>query len=161
VNEALVAELKKRGLWDAEMLEDLKWFDGQVSEIERIPEEVKALFQTAFEIEPRWVIEHASRRQKWIDQSQSVNLWLAEPSGKKLSDMYMLAWKKGLKTTYYLRTKAATQVEKSTVDVNRRGIQPRWMKSKSASSEISVERDYPGKEVKACRLDDPECEACQ
>jgi ribonucleoside-diphosphate reductase alpha chain len=162
VNEALVRELKKRGLWDAEMLEDLKWFDGQVSEIDRIPEEVRALFQTAFEIEPRWVIEHASRRQKWIDQSQSVNLWLAEPSGKKLSDMYMLAWKKGLKTTYYLRTKAATQVEKSTVDVNRRGIQPRWMKSRSASAEISVERaDYPGNEVKACKLDDPECEACQ
>ncbi len=92
---------------------------------------------TAFEIDPEWIIECASRRQKWIDMGQSLNLYLAEPSGKKLHQMYMLAWEKGLKTNYYLRSLAATQIEKSTVDINKRGLQPRWMKNKSASSNIS------------------------
>ena len=122
------------------MVEDLKYYDGVLTEIERIPEDVKEVFRTAFEIEPRWLIECASRRQKWIDMGQSLNLYLAAPNGKKLSDMYMLAWRKGLKTTYYLRTLAATQIEKSTVDVNRRGAQPRWMKNKSASANVKVDR---------------------
>ena len=136
----MIEALKKLDLWDAEMLDDLKYYDGVLTEIERIPEDVKEVFRTAFEIEPRWLIECASRRQKWIDMGQSLNLYLAAPNGKKLSDMYMLAWRKGLKTTYYLRTLAATQIEKSTVDVNRRGAQPRWMKNKSASANVKVDR---------------------
>ncbi len=140
INVYLVEALKKLDLWDAEMMEDLKYYDGVLTEIERIPEDVKEIFRTAFEIEPRWMIECASRRQKWIDMGQSLNLYLAAPNGKKLNDMYMLAWQKGLKTTYYLRTLAATQIEKSTVDLNRRGAQPRWMKNKSASAAVKVER---------------------
>ncbi len=140
LNVYLIEALKKLDLWDPEMLDDLKYYDGVLTEIERIPEDVKEVFRTAFEIEPRWLIECASRRQKWIDMGQSLNLYLAAPNGKKLSDMYSLAWRKGLKTTYYLRTLAATQIEKSTVDVNRRGAQPRWMKNKSASANVKVER---------------------
>ena len=140
INVYLIEALKKLDLWDPEMLDDLKYYDGVLSEVERIPEDVKEVFRTAFEIDPRWLIECASRRQKWIDMGQSLNLYLAAPNGKKLSDMYSLAWRKGLKTTYYLRTLAATQIEKSTVDVNRRGAQPRWMKNKSASASVKVER---------------------
>jgi len=101
---------------------------------------VRDRYRTAFEIGPEWLIEAAARRQKWIDMGQSLNLYMAAPSGKKLHEMYFLAWHKGLKTTYYLRTLAATQVEKSTIDINRRAIQPRWMKSKSASANITVDR---------------------
>lgn len=140
VNTFLIADLKKLGLWDAEMLDDLKYFDGSLSEIERIPVDVRDRYRTAFEIGPEWLIEAAARRQKWIDMGQSLNLYMAAPSGKKLHEMYFLAWHKGLKTTYYLRTLAATQVEKSTIDINRRAIQPRWMKSKSASANITVDR---------------------
>ncbi|PTX99975.1 ribonucleoside-diphosphate reductase subunit alpha [Verrucomicrobia bacterium LW23] len=140
LNPWLVEDLKEHGLWDEFMLDDLKYYDGSLKEIERIPEELKERYRTAFEIEPKWLIDCASRRQKWIDMGQSLNLYLAEPSGRKLNDMYLLAWERGLKTTYYLRTLAATQIEKSTVDINRRGLQPRWMKSKSASSNITVER---------------------
>ncbi|GMW03843.1 MAG: ribonucleoside-diphosphate reductase subunit alpha [Candidatus Hydrogenedentota bacterium] len=166
VNTYLVEDLKARGLWDEEMIDDLKYFDGAISEIERIPDDLKEKYLTAFEIEPQWLIECASRRQKWIDMGQSLNLYLATPSGRALSDMYQFAWRKGLKTTYYLRTLAATQVEKSTVDINRRGIQPRWMKSKSASSNIQVSREVqetvPATAVgKACSILDPDCEACQ
>jgi ribonucleoside-diphosphate reductase alpha chain len=160
VNTYLVDELKRRNLWDAEMIEDLKYFDGSVQEIDRVPGELKAVFRTAFEIDPRWLIECASRRQKWLDMGQSLNLYLAAPDGRKLSDMYFLAWELGLKTTYYLRTVAATQIEKSTLDVNRRGIQPRWMKNKSASSNIKVERGN-GAAPKACSILDPTCESCQ
>jgi ribonucleoside-diphosphate reductase alpha chain len=164
VNTYLVNDLKALGLWDAEMLEDLKYYDGNLREIERIPEELKRKYLTAFDIEPKWLIECASRRQKWVDMGQSLNLYLATPSGKVLSDMYMLAWRKGLKTTYYLRALAATTVEKSTLDINKRGIQPRWMKSKSASSNIQVQRGEFGEPAamsKACSLTDPDCEACQ
>ena len=140
INTALVEALKNLDLWDAEMLDDLKYHDGVLTEIERIPDDLKEIFRTSFEIEPKWMIECASRRQKWIDMGQSLNLYLAAPNGKKLSDMYMLAWQKGLKTTYYLRTLAATQIEKSTLDVNRRGAQPRWMKNKSASANVKVDR---------------------
>lgn len=158
LNPYLVNKLKSLGLWDAEMIDDLKYFDGSILEIDRIPDSVKQLFLTAFEIEPDWIIECASRRQKWIDMGQSLNLYLAEPSGKKLHDMYFLAWKKGLKTTYYLRSLGATHIEKSTTDINKRGLQPRWMKSESATSRIIVERE---REPKACRLDDETCESCQ
>ena len=167
-NTYLVADLKKLGLWDAEMLDDLKYLDGLIGEIERVPAELKALYRTAFEIEPRWLIECASRRQKWIDMGQSLNLYIAQPSGRQLNDMYLLAWEKGLKTTYYLRAQAATQIEKSTTDTNRRGLQPKWMKNKSASADIQVQREgepVAGQAetapVKACLLNDPTCESCQ
>ena len=106
------------------------------------------------------LIDDTSRRQKWIDMGQSLNLYIAQPSGKKLHQMYMDAWRSGLKTTYYLRSVAATQIEKSTVDINKRGIQPRWMKNKSASSDIVVDRE-PAQMPKACSILDPDCEACQ
>lgn len=157
VNPHLVDKLKSINLWDEEMIDDLKYFDGSIREIERIPQEVKNLFLNAFEIEPEWLIECGARRQKWIDMGQSLNLYLAEPSGKKLHQMYMLGWEKGLKTHYYLRSLGATQIEKSSVDVNKRGLQPRWMKNKSASSNIVVDReDKP----QVCNLGEG-CESCQ
>jgi ribonucleoside-diphosphate reductase alpha chain len=164
-NTFLVADLKKLGLWDAEMVDDLKYYDGSIQEIERIPSELKELYRTAFEIEPRWLIECASRRQKWLDMGQSLNLYIAQPNGKQLSEMYLLAWEKGLKTTYYLRSLAATQIEKSTTDVNRRGLQPRWMKNKSASADVAVQRTPTPEEKTACSLEATRnggiCEACQ
>ncbi len=169
VNTFLVDRLKSLGIWDNAMLDDLKYFDGSIAEIERIPAEVKQLFLTAFEIEPDWVIECASRRQKWIDMGQSLNLYMSEPSGKKLDQMYRFAWTKGLKTTYYLRTLAATQIEKSTTDINARGLQPRWMKNKSASSNILLQREEEQAPVeekikntapKSCSLEEG-CESCQ
>ncbi len=167
-NTFLIADLKKLGLWDAEMVDDLKYYDGLVQEIERVPADLKELYRTAFEIEPRWLIECASRRQKWLDMGQSLNLYLAQPNGKQLSEMYLLAWEKGLKTTYYLRSLAATQIEKSTTDTNRRGLQPRWMKNKSASADIQIQRESEpvsaeaeAAPMKACLLNDPTCEACQ
>lgn len=157
VNPHLVDKLKEINLWDEEMIDDLKYFDGSIREIERIPTEVKNLFLNAFEIEPEWIIECAARRQKWIDMGQSLNLYLAEPSGKKLHQMYMLGWEKGLKTHYYLRSLGATQIEKSSIDVNKRGLQPRWMKNKSASNNIVVDRE---EKPKACNLGEA-CESCQ
>ncbi len=161
-NLFLVKKLKSLRLWDQEMLDDLKYFDGSIAEIERIPAEIKRVYLTAFEIAPEWIIEAASRRQKWIDMGQSLNLYIAEPNGKKLDQMYFLAWEKGLKTTYYLRSVAATQIEKSTTDINKRGLQPRWMKNKSASSNIQVIREN-GKEesIVVCNIDDESCESCQ
>jgi len=119
LNEYLVDDLKKANLWDQEMIDDLKYFDGSIQEIDRIPEVLKRKYATAFEIDYEWIIEAAARRQKWIDMGQSLNLYQAKPSGKKVSDMYMMAWEKGLKTTYYLRSMSATRIEKSTVDVTR------------------------------------------
>jgi len=155
LNEHLVRKLKALNLWDADMIDDLKYFDGSITEIERIPDEVKRVFPTAFEVEPDWIIECAAARQKWIDMGQSLNLYIAEPSGKALHDMYFYAWKRGLKTTYYLRSLGATHVEKSTTDINKRGLQPRWMKNKSASSRVEVQR------TKSCNLNGGECESCQ
>lgn len=159
INGFLVDDLKRRGLWDEQTISELKYHDGQLRDIERIPEGLKFKYLTAFEIEPRWLIECGSRRQKWIDQGQSLNLYMAEPSGKRLHEMYTLAWQMGLKTTYYLRSLGATQVEKSTLDVNRFGIQPKWMKNKSASSDVHVEREL--NTPKVCSISNPECEACQ
>ncbi|MGD0665133.1 MAG: ribonucleoside-diphosphate reductase subunit alpha [Rhabdochlamydiaceae bacterium] len=163
-NNYLVEKLRALGLWDKEMLDDLKYFDGSIHEIERIPDDIKRIFLTAFDIDPEWIIECASRRQKWIDQGQSLNLYISEPSGKKLHQMYMFSWTRGLKTNYYLRATAATQIEKSTTDINKRGLQPRWMKNKSASSNIKVERDetpVPQASPRACKLGDETCESCQ
>jgi len=158
VNDALVRDLVAAGLWDAQMLDDLKYFDGSVQEIDRVPDEVKARYPTAFEIDPSWLIECAARRQKWIDMGQSLNLYVAAPSGHQLSEMYLSAWKKGLKTTYYLRGRAATQAEKSTLDVNRRAIQPRWMKARSASRDLMIEREEAA--PLSCPIDGS-CESCQ
>ncbi|MBN4067234.1 ribonucleoside-diphosphate reductase subunit alpha [Simkania negevensis] len=158
INKHLVQTLKQHNLWDDEMIDDLKYFDGSIAEIERIPNDLKRLFITAFEVEPEWIIECASRRQKWIDMGQSLNLYLAEPNGQVLHDMYLLAWEKGLKTTYYLRSLSATQVEKSSLDINKRSIQPRWMKNKSASSNIQIERKPTQPSV--CNLEEG-CESCQ
>jgi len=115
VNEFLVRDLKERGLWDEVMVADLKYFDGMLSRIDRIPADLRAIYATAFEVDPTWLVEAASRRQKWIDQAQSLNIYMGGASGKKLDEVYKLAWLRGLKTTYYLRTMAATHVEKSTV----------------------------------------------
>lgn len=160
INPYLVADLKRRGLWDETMVNDLKYFDGSVQQIERIPDDLKALYRTAFEIEPQWLIDAGARRQKWIDQSQSLNLYIAEPSGRRLSEMYLSAWRKGLKTTYYLRSQGAGGIEKSTLDVNTRGIQPRWMTSRSASADVTVERRGEAEAPLACPTDGS-CEACQ
>ena len=154
VNAALVADLERLGLWTPEFLDRLKYHDGEIESFPEVPEALKIRYRTAFAVEPQQLIECAARRQKWLDMGQSLNLYLAEPSGRKLDAMYFLAWRKGLKTTYYLRTLAATQVEKSTVDVNRHGIQPRWMKHRSESDAIRVDRPD------ACGLDGT-CEACQ
>jgi ribonucleoside-diphosphate reductase alpha chain len=159
INVNLVNELKERGLWDAEMCEAIKYFDGALGEIARLPDDIKGRYATAFEIEPRWLIECASRRQKWIDMGQSLNLYMNQPNGRVLDEMYRLAWRTGLKTTYYLRSLGATHVEKSTVDINKFGMQPRWMKNKSASADIELNRD--GTAGPSCRRDDPDCEACQ
>ncbi len=119
INEYLVEDLKKLGVWDQEMIDDIKYFDGSIQEIPRIPAAVKLKYATAFEIDYEWIIEAGSRRQKWIDMGQSLNLYQAKPSGKKVSDMYLFAWEKGLKTTYYLRSMGATRIEKSTLDINK------------------------------------------
>ena len=145
LNEYLVRDLKERGLWDPVMVNDLKYYNGRVGAIERMPTDLKALYATAFEVEPKWLIEAASRRQKWIDQAQSLNLYMAEPSGRKLSDMYMLAWEKGLKTTYYLRTLGATSVEKSTLH----------------DGTLNAVRGPVAELPQACAINDPQCEACQ
>ena len=150
VNPYLVQDLRIRNLWDEVMVNDLKYYDGSVQHVDRIPEDIKKLYQSAFEIDPRWLIEAAARRQKWIDQGQSLNLYMAEPNGSKLDSLYKLAWVRGLKTTYYLRSMGATHVEKSTMDVNR------------ASNLNAVQsNDATTEAPKACSILDPECEACQ
>ena len=125
------------------MVNDLKYYDGSVQQINRIPVELKTLFATAFEVEPQWLIEAASRRQKWIDQAQSLNIYMAKPSGKKLDTIYRLAWTTGLKTTYYLRSLGATSTEKSTI----------------TDGSLNAVTAHPVPQ--ACSIDDPECEACQ
>ena len=151
VNPYLVSDLKAKGLWDSVMVNDLKYYDGSVQPIDRIPEELKAIYANAFEVEPRWLVESASRRQKWIDQAQSLNLYINNASGKKLDITYRMAWLCGLKTTYYLRSLAATGTEKSTIDTGTLN---------AVSSESGTERG-PAAVPAACSLDDPDCEACQ
>jgi ribonucleoside-diphosphate reductase alpha chain len=165
VSEFLVRDLKARGLWDEVMVNDLKYFDGSLGAIDRIPEDIKALYATAFEIDSAWLIEAASRRQKWIDQAQSLNLYIANPSGKKLDALYRLAWARGLKTTYYLRSRSATHVEKSTLrgtdgKLNAVAAAPVL----SAGAPIIVPSAVTAPDLSAavaCSIDNPECEACQ
>ena len=150
VNPYMVHDLKAHGLWDEVMVSDLKYFDGSVQQIDRIPDELKMLYSSAFEIDPRWLVECASRRQKWIDQAQSLNLYMRAPDGKKMDNLYKLAWIRGLKTTYYLRSLGATHVEKSTLESGR--------ENKLAAVERTAVEDT---EAKACSINDPDCEACQ
>jgi ribonucleoside-diphosphate reductase alpha chain len=140
VNPYLAKDMKELGIWDDVMVNDLKYFDGSVQKIDRVPDELKQIYATAFEVDPRWLVEAASRRQKWIDQGQSLNLYMSEPSGTKLDNLYKLAWVRGLKTTYYLRSLGATHMEKSS------GSDP---------------KDETVEEPKVCSILDPDCEACQ
>jgi ribonucleoside-diphosphate reductase alpha chain len=152
VNPYLVRDLKARDLWDKVMVNDLKYFDGSVQSIDRIPDDLKAKYSTAFEVEPRWLVDSASRRQKWIDQAQSLNLYINNASGKKLDVTYRMAWYSGLKTTYYLRSLAATGTEKSTVESG---------KLNAVASGAAAAAPQPAPVPQACSLDDPDCEACQ
>src|SRR5688500_10418201 len=152
VNEFLVRDLKKLNLWDEVMIADLKYFDGSLSKIDRMPPEIRSLYATAFEIEPRWLVECAARRQKWVDQSQSLNIYMAGASGKRLDETYKLAWLRGLKTTYYLRTLGATSAEKSTGKAGQLNAVP---------SNGGMVTAAAATEPKFCAIDDPECESCQ
>jgi ribonucleoside-diphosphate reductase alpha chain len=170
INGYLVKDLKRLGLWDDVMVMDLKHFDGSLRPIDRVPQEVKALYATAFEVEPLWLVEAAARRQKWIDQAQSLNIYMAGASGKKLDDTYKLAWLRGLKTTYYLRTTSATQAEKSTgrtgqlnavsLDATTAGMAATTAANAAAASS-AVLSEVPATDIKFCAIDDPGCEACQ
>ncbi|MBC7470477.1 MAG: ribonucleoside-diphosphate reductase subunit alpha [Ramlibacter sp.] len=176
INHYLVRDLKRLGLWDDVMVMDLKHFDGSLRPIDRVPQEVKALYATAFEVETTWLVEAAARRQKWIDQAQSLNIYMSGVSGKKLDDTYKLAWIRGLKTTYYLRTISATQTEKSTVTSGRLnavssgaqahgGVSALDAAAVSARAQIYDSRAQldasPATDIKFCAIDDPGCEACQ
>ncbi len=160
VNPYLISDLRERGLWDEVMANDLKYYDGSVQHVDRVPEDLKQLYQTAFELDARWLVEAAARRQKWIDQGQSLNLYMAEPNGAKLDSLYKLAWVRGLKTTYYLRSMGATHVEKSTMDTTDRASALNAVQNTelaAASSAAAGGSSAP----KACSILDPDCEACQ
>ena len=171
INGYLVRDLKRLGLWDDVMIMDLKHFKGSLHPIDRVPQDIKALYSTAFEVEPRWLVEAASRRQKWIDQAQSLNIYMAGASGKKLDDTYKLAWVRGLKTTYYLRTQSATHVEMSTVNTRQLNAvsagsseSPAASSSSPAAEPASVSTHtaaHPATDVQFKAIDDDICEACQ
>ena len=169
VNEYLVRDLKRLGLWDDVMVMDLKHFDGSLRRIDRVPEDIKALYATAFEVDAQWLVEAASRRQKWIDQAQSLNIYMAGASGKKLDDIYKLAWLRGLKTTYYLRTMGATAAEKSTVAAGAMnavssGAAPGGGLSALDAAALQAQPAIdatPASDIKFCSIDTPDCEACQ
>ena len=181
VIEYLVRDLKRLGLWDDVMVMDLKHFDGSLRRIDRVPEDIKQLYATAFEVDAQWLVEAASRRQKWIDQAQSLNIYLAGASGKKLDDIYKLAWIRGLKTTYYLRTMSATHAEKSTVTAGAMnavssgaaasgGLSALDAAALSAQHTAQHTAQHatqhpidatPATDIKFCSIDDPDCEACQ
>lgn len=164
INGRLVQDLKRLGMWDELMVVDLKHYDGSLKPIERVPQELKRLYATAFEVEPVWLIEAAARRQKWIDQAQSLNIYMAGVSGKKLDETYKLAWIRGLKTTYYLRTVGATHAEKSTVmngsmnQVSSSGSNALEAAARAAQMQMS---QLPATDIKFCGVDDPTCESCQ
>jgi ribonucleoside-diphosphate reductase alpha chain len=143
INPYLVMDLKQEGIWDEVMVNDLKYYNGSVAKINRVPEKLKQIYATAFEVDPIWLVEAGSRRQKWIDQSQSLNLYMAQPSGKKMDSLYRHAWVKGLKTTYYLRSLGATNTERATIDDR-------------ALNAVEIEPT-----PKVCLITDPTCEACQ
>jgi len=151
INHWLVEALKERGLWDEVMVSDLKYYDGSVLPIDRVPVDLKQRFATAFDLDSRWLVEAAARRQKWLDQAQSLNLYLAEPSGKRLDNLYKLAWTRGLKTTYYLRSRGATHAGEGTIE----GTTERAKASAAVASPAATE------EPKFCSILDPDCEACQ
>ncbi|WP_237059048.1 ribonucleoside-diphosphate reductase subunit alpha [Microbulbifer sediminum] len=160
VNPYLVHDLKDRGLWDQVMVNDLKYYEGSVQKIERVPADLKAKYATAFEVEPRWIVDAASRRQKWIDQAQSLNLYIAGADGRKLDLTYRMAWYRGLKTTYYLRALAATSTEKSTVNSgNLNAVSAGATNGAAAAAPAAEPQAAPVPQ--ACSLDDPDCEACQ
>ena len=174
INSYLVRDLKRIGLWDDVMVMDLKHFDGSLSPIDRVPQEIKQLYATAFEVETQWLVEAAARRQKWIDQAQSLNIYMAGASGKKLDETYKLAWLRGLKTTYYLRTMSATHAEKSTVTAGRMNAVSSGNDSKSsmrssnaleaaaAAAQMQMEMaTNAATDIKFCGVDDPTCESCQ
>jgi ribonucleoside-diphosphate reductase alpha chain len=168
INGSLVHDLKRLGLWDDVMVMDLKHFDGSLQPIDRVPQEIKSLYATAFEVETHWLVEAAARRQKWIDQAQSLNIYMAGASGKKLDDTYKLAWLRGLKTTYYLRTQSSSHAEKSTVAAGRMnavssggGDAPMSALDKAAAAAREQLAASPATDVKFCGVDDPTCEACQ
>ena len=184
INSYLVRDLKRLGLWDEVMVMDLKHFDGSLRPIDRVPPEVKSLYATAFEIETQWIVEAGARRQKWIDQAQSLNIYMAGASGKKLDDTYKLAWLRGLKTTYYLRTMSATHVEKSTVNSNQhnavssgsgsstgaQGVAGAAPASALSALEVAAAAaraqqmelsDSAATDIRFCGVDDPTCESCQ
>jgi ribonucleoside-diphosphate reductase alpha chain len=157
-NEYLVADLKKAGLWDEVMIADLKYFDGNLARIDRAPAELRRLYATAFEVEPKWLVEAGARRQKWIDQSQSLNIYMAGASGKRLDETYKLAWIRGLKTTYYLRSMGATHAEKST---SKAGALNAVSSSGAQLSGAADTGEAAAADPKFCSIDNPECEACQ
>ncbi len=178
VNEMLVRDLKQLGLWDEVMVADLKYFDGSLAKIDRIPQELRQLYATAFEVDTKWMVECAARRQKWIDQAQSLNIYMAGVSGKKLDETYKLAWLRGLKTTYYLRTMGATSVEKSTLNTGQLNAVPvggglsggaaaasaevgAAAALTAAADPIVTSSAVAGSDVKFCSIDNPDCEACQ
>ena len=174
INHYLVRDLKSLGIWDDVMVVDLKHFDGSLRPIDRVPQDIKALYATAFEVETSWIVEAAARRQKWIDQAQSLNIYMAGASGKKLDETYKLAWIRGLKTTYYLRTQSATHAEKSTVQAGKMnsvsaGGTPKNNALSSSMSTLNAAAlaaqtqmsASPATDVKFCAIDDPGCEACQ
>ena len=170
INHYLVRDLKRLGLWDDVMVVDLKHFDGSLRPIDRVPQDIKSLYATAFEVETTWIVEAASRRQKWIDQAQSLNIYMAGASGKKLDETYKLAWVRGLKTTYYLRTQSATHVEKSTVTAGKmNAVASSTATASSAMSAMDTAaaaaqaqmNALPATDIKFCAIDDPGCEACQ
>jgi ribonucleoside-diphosphate reductase alpha chain len=174
INSYLVRDLKRLGLWDDVMVMDLKHFDGSLSPIDRVPQEIKSLYATAFEVETRWLVEAAARRQKWIDQAQSLNIYMAGASGKKLDDTYKLAWLRGLKTTYYLRTMSATHAEKSTISAGQLNAVSSGSASgmsaapaaapsalEAAAAAAQAQMATAATDIKFCAIDDPGCEACQ
>ena len=153
VNEYLVKDLKRADLWDEVMIADLKYFDGNLARIDRVPAELRGLYATAFEVETSWLVEAAARRQKWIDQAQSLNIYMAGASGRRLDETYKLAWVRGLKTTYYLRTMGATHAEKSTVKAGQLNAVPSGGGMAAAASTVA--------DATFCAIDNPDCEACQ
>ena len=169
INGYLVKDLKRLGLWDDVMVMDLKHFDGSLRPIDRVPNEIKALYATAFEVEPQWLVQAAARRQKWIDQAQSLNIYMAGASGKKLDETYKLAWISGLKTTYYLRTMGATHAEKSTIKAGRLNAVSTQGEHQDSASALDAAAasakaqmaSSPATDIKFCAIDDPGCEACQ
>ncbi|MBF7684108.1 ribonucleoside-diphosphate reductase subunit alpha [Acinetobacter sp. B5B] len=164
INPYLVRTLKERGLWDVVMVNDLKHYEGSVEKIARIPDDIKALFATAFEVEPRWIVDAASRRQKWIDQAQSLNLYIAGANGKKLDLTYKMAWLRGLKTTYYLRALGATSTEKSTINTGTlNAVKTTTVNNPATTSAKGSEEGFTqaAPVPQACSIDNPDCEACQ